>query len=108
MNKVEQRTTRDGLVSLRADAFRPLLEAVQRLDASLDRAAERAEDARRAKAEKRRKDRVDETVRNIYAEDERKRRQEEDDAFFERLTGSKRTHGPLGRIDYAGLYEVPE
>jgi hypothetical protein len=87
MNKVEQRTTRDGYVSLRADAFQPLLEGVQKLEASLDRAAKRIEDARRANAEKRRDAFTAEGVRNIYAKIEAERRQKESDEFERKLFG---------------------
>ena len=56
MNKVEHRTTRDGLPifggrSIRTDALQPLVEAVRKLGASLDRAVKQAEDAR-AKGER--------------------------------------------------------
>lgn len=83
--KVEQRTTRDGapLVgrrTIRADAIRPLLEGVQKLEAGLGRAVRRAEDARRAEAEKRLTALVDGAVQNIYAKiaqaDKRKEEQE--------------------------------
>ena len=85
-----KRTTRDGGPWTRTtDAVRPLLEGVQKLEASLDRATKRIEDARRAEAEKRRDASIAECVRNIYAEAIAEHRQEEDDAFFERLTGSK-------------------
>jgi hypothetical protein len=87
MNKVEQRTTRDGLVSLRADAFQPLLEGVQKLEASLDRAAKRIEDARRAKAEKRLDALVDGAVQNIYAEITEADQRKEDQAFEMKLFG---------------------
>jgi hypothetical protein len=47
MSKVEQRTTRDGALAgrrtIRTDAFRRILEGIQRLEASLDRAAEQIE-----------------------------------------------------------------
>ena len=60
---IEQRTTRDGgppighitRVTRTTTAIRPLLEGVQRLDASLDRLVKQAEDARRAEAEKQQK-----------------------------------------------------
>jgi hypothetical protein len=83
-----KRTTRDGYVSLRTtDAVRPLLEGVQKLEASLDRAAKRIEDARRAKAEKRLDALVDGAVQNIYAEITEADQRKEDQAFEMKLFG---------------------
>jgi hypothetical protein len=82
-----KRTTRDGYVSLRTDAFRPLLERVQKLEASLDRAAKRVEDARRAEAEKRLNALVDGAVENIYAGITEADQRKEDQAFEMKLFG---------------------
>ncbi|MBW1906953.1 MAG: hypothetical protein JRJ24_16955 [Deltaproteobacteria bacterium] len=101
-----KRTTRDGAVRLRTtDAFQPLLEGVQKLEASLDRATKRIEDARRAKAEKRLDALVDGAVQNIYAEIAEADRQKEEDAFERKLFGKllPRTFG-----QYIGLDEVPK
>jgi hypothetical protein len=101
MSKVEQRTTRDGHVWLRADAFQPLAEATRKLEASLDRAVERIENVRRTKAEKRLDALVDGAVQNIYAEIETERKQQEDEAFERRLFGEllPRTFGERIGLD---------
>ena len=83
-----KRTTRDGAVRLRTtDAFRPLLEGVQRLEASLDRTAKRIENVRRAKAEKRLDALVDGAIQNICGEPEAERKRQEDRAFEMKLFG---------------------
>ena len=83
-----KRTTRDGHERT-TDAVRPLLEGVQKLEASLDRAAKQIEDARRAEAEKQLNALVDGAVRNIYAEIAQADRQQEDAAFERRLFGER-------------------
>ena len=83
-----RRTTRDGHVRLRtADALQPLVEATRKLEASLDRAEERIEDARRVEAEKRLDALVDGAVQNIYGKIAEADRQKEEDAFERKLFG---------------------
>ena len=83
-----KRTTRDGHGRLRTtDAVRPLLERVQKLEASLDRAAKRVEDARRVEAEKQRDASTAECVRNIYAKIAEADQRKEDQAFEMKLFG---------------------
>jgi hypothetical protein len=85
--------------TIRTDAMWTLFEAVQRLEASLDRAVRRAEDAR-AKSE-RLTALVDGAVQNIYAEIETERKQQEDEAFERRLFGEllPRTFGERIGLD---------
>jgi hypothetical protein len=75
--------------TIRTDAMWTLFEAVQRLEASLDRAVRRAEDARRAEAEKRLTALVDGAVQNIYAKIAQADRQQEDKAFERRVFGER-------------------
>ena len=83
-----KRTTRDGHVRLRTtDAVRPLLEGVQRLDASLGRATRRIEDARRVEAEKQLNALVDGAVQNIYAKIAEADQRKEDQEFELRVFG---------------------
>jgi hypothetical protein len=111
--KVEQRTTRDGgppiwhvtRAARATTAIRPLLEAVQRLDASLDRAAKRVEDARRAKAEKRLRAVVDQSAQRIYGGIAAKERQAERERFQRKLFGRRL---PRTLAERLGLVEVPE
>jgi flagellar biosynthesis/type III secretory pathway protein FliH len=88
MNKIEQRTTRDGRARLRTtDALQPLVEATRKLEASFDRAEERIENVRRAEAEKRLSALVELAVQNICGEIAEADRQKEEDAFERKLFG---------------------
>lgn len=88
MNKIERRTTRDGRARLRTtDAFRPLIEGVQKLEASLDRAEERIKNVRRAEAEKRLDALVDGAVQKLCGKIAEADRQKEEDAFERKLFG---------------------
>jgi hypothetical protein len=66
-----------------------LREAVESLEKSLDRAAERTEAARRAEARKRLEALVSNAGRNIYAGVEREQRQQERERFERKLFGTR-------------------
>jgi len=106
MKLTVRRTTRGDCyptVSRTIDAIRPLAEAVERLDRSLDRAAERVEAARRADRRRKLETMVADVARNIYADIERDRRQEERDAFQRKLFGAR-----LPRTFRERVFGVPD
>jgi len=106
MNKVK-RFTKDGRPTGRttriADALQPLVEGIQRLDASLDRTAKAIEKRRQDARDARLRAIVDEAATNLHAEAERKRRLEEEFAFERKLFGKRLPRTFAERI---GLDEV--
>jgi len=103
----EPRTTRDGRPAGRkariADAFQPIVDRILRLDASLTHASKIIEKKRQDSRDTRLRAVVDKAVTNLYAEAERKRRQEEEFTFERKLFGHRLPRTFAERI---GLDEV--